>query len=111
MDVKKLYIKQHDSLNIICKYADDAELPISLEGIEILAHMKRLSGSLVETFNISIEEPSNGQFILSSKSSTIAAGTYVVDILFKKTSSGRQVASETFSLVVTKAITDPRNEL
>lgn len=105
MKREAIYVKEQDTIHILCQYLDDTGLGIDLSTVIIHSGVSSLSGGIKHTFDVEITDSLTGQFALLLTGGNLYVGTYLVDILFESTVSGRTVASDTFDLMVTKAIT------
>lgn len=103
----QLNIKEYDTLAIVCEYQDDDGTPLDLNSMAIIADINATSGALNEPLNVDVSSEV-GRFTLSRTDDHLPLGSYRIDILFTNTETGRRVASETFTLNVSKSITLPR---
>lgn len=101
----KNYVKEFDTVVFTCQYLDDKNKPTDLTDITIKANMQSLSGRLVDTLDVIIDDAVNGIFILKPTIDRLPIGTHSIDILFEK--NGSRVSSDTFGITVVKAITTP----
>lgn len=100
-----IYVKEYDSIHILCQYLDDDGLGINLDTVKIYSEISSLSGRIRYPFTVEVTNKETGEFALLLRDSLLRSGTYLVDILFESTLSGRKVASDTFNLKVDKSIT------
>lgn len=105
MDNAVIYIKEYDSIHILCQYLDDDGVGINLDTIQIHSELSSLSGGIKYPFTIEVTNQETGEFALRLRDSLLRSGTYLVDILFENIISGHKVASDTFTLKVNKSIT------
>lgn len=105
MDNAVIYVKEYDSIHILCQYLDDDGLGINLDTVQIHSELSSLSGGIKYPFTIEVTNKETGEFALLLRDSLLRSGTYLVDILFESLLSGRKVASDTFTLKVDKSIT------
>ena len=96
-------IKEYDSVTIHCQYLDDNDLPLSLADIQIKAELRGISGKLVDTLEVTIDDLDNGRFTLRPTVSPLPVGALNADALFTK--HGKRVSSETFTITVHPAVT------
>lgn len=106
--IETIYIKQYDTIDIDCEYQSDAGEALTLEGVTVSADLQTTSGTTVMSFFVSMLAAASGKFNLTTDVTDLEVGSYRIDLLFTSTATGHRVSSETFNLVVRRAITQPR---
>lgn len=101
-------VKEYDSIIISCEYIDDSGNPVDLSGVSVLSDIKSMTGKLVASFTVTIDDVLAGKFTLTPSVGHIDVGFYQVDILFVGIATGQRISSETFRLNIASAITAPR---
>lgn len=99
-------IKQYSTVEMLCTYTDDSDVPLSLAGITIQSDMRSDSGQLIDSLEVTIVDSDAGVFMMRPTISKLPAGTMSIDVIFKK--DGKIITSDTFTIDVEPAITDPR---
>lgn len=99
-------IKQYSTLELLCTYSDDYDAPLSLAGITIQSDMRSESGQLIDSLDVTIVDSSAGVFMMRPTISKLPVGIMSIDVVFKK--DGKIVTSDTFTIDIEPAITDPR---
>lgn len=105
MTVGVIRVKEFDTIHIFCKYLDDDDLGINLENVSITSRISSLSGATYYSFRVEVSNKTEGEFILFLDDGVLREGTYLVDILYESSITGRRVSSDTFHVVVDKSIT------
>ena len=98
-------IKQYSTIEILCKYQDDDGLALSLAGMTIKSDMQTSNGRHVDSLDIVILDEVGGVFMMTPTISKLPADTLKIDIIFEK--DGKIVTSDTFTIDVDVAITNP----
>lgn len=98
-------IKQYSTIEILCKYKDEAGLPLSLNGVEIKSDMYSESGRFIDSLDISVLDIEGGVFVMTPTIGKLPVGSLRIDVLFEK--DGKRITSDTFTIDVELSITQP----
>ena len=98
-------IKQYSTVEILCKYKDDQGIPLSLAGMTIKSDMYSSSGRFVDSLVVTVLDVDGGVFVMMPTIDKLPADTLSIDVLFEK--DGKRVTSDTFTMHVERAVTNP----
>lgn len=98
-------IKQYSTIEILCKYQDDDGLALSLAGMTIKSDIHTSRNEYIDSFDIVVLDEAGGVFMMTPTISKLPADTLKIDIVFEK--DGKIVTSDTFTIDVEVAITNP----
>lgn len=98
-------IKQYSTLELLCKYKDEVDEPLSLNGISIKSQMRGCHSNLIADLNITVIDSDGGVFLLSTDARELPVGTASVDIIFEK--EGKRVQSDTINIEIAPSVTIP----
>lgn len=98
-------IKQYSTIELLCEYKDDGDLPLSLAGITIKSDMRTALGGLVDNLDITVLDVEAGLFVMKPTIDKLPTGVLSIDVLFEN--GGKRVASDTFTIEVNRSITNP----
>lgn len=98
-------IKQYSTLEMLCKYKDRDGSAISLAGMTIKSDMLSESGHMIDSLDVVILDSANGVFVMTPTISKLPAGKINIDVIFNK--DNKVITSDTFSIDVASAITNP----
>lgn len=98
-------IKQYSTIEMLCRYKDIYGIALSLDDVSIKSDMRSQSGHLVDSLNVTVLDSAGGVFVLKPTISKLPAGRLDIDVVFEK--DGKILASDTFSIDVDIAITNP----
>lgn len=98
-------IKQYSTIEMLCRYKDIFGIALSLDDVSIKSHMHLQGGHLADVLDVTILDIEAGVFVLKPTLDKLPAGRLDIDVLFEK--DGKILASDTFSIDVDIAITNP----
>lgn len=98
-------IKQYSTLEMLCKYKDRDGSAISLAGMTIKSDILSESGHMIDSLDVVVLDNTNGAFVMTPTIFKLPAGKINIDVIFIE--DDRIITSDTFSIDVASAITNP----
>lgn len=98
-------IKQYSTIEILCEYKDNDGAGLSLADTNIRSDMYSQNGRFIDTLTVQVLDEAAGVFMLTPTINKLPVGKLSIDVIFEK--DGKMVTSDTFSIDVELAITNP----